>query len=77
MTAILSQMYLATARSCVMNMYETPVIFLRFKRTSRISALIETSSIDTGSSATMSLGLDIIAPAELVVIPVYEVGCRD
>ena len=55
-TATRSQRNSTVARSCVMNRHEKPMLRCRSRRRFRIDAWTETSSADTGSSATRTLG---------------------
>jgi len=61
--AILSEMYLAMARSCVIKRYVSPKSFLKFNIKSIIAVLSETSIIETGSSATTNSGCNMSALA--------------
>ena len=54
---ILCPKFLAVARSWVMYMNDMLCLDCTSRMSSSISALIDTSSMDTGSSATMTLGL--------------------
>ena len=56
MTATRSQRYSTVARSCVMKRHEKPSSCCRSRSRLRIDACTETSSADTGSSATRSAG---------------------
>src|SRR5467141_3443893 len=56
MTATRLQTLRAKARSWVTNRTDAPLFSTRESIKAKISALIETSSIDTGSSATMKSG---------------------
>src|SRR5499425_824582 len=55
-TAIVWLMCATAARSCAMKRYDTPSCACRSRRRFRILARIDTSSAETGSSSTMTLG---------------------
>src|SRR5215470_1766424 len=55
-TAIVWLMCATAARSCAMKRYDTPSCACRSRRRFRIWARIDTSSAETGSSSTMTLG---------------------